>query len=487
MLNHKYNVKNIAKPVSGVVVLDIVTKKGHPVFDFKPGQYLMISYKNEIGVIPDKHAFSIASSPTARDNFSIGIKVAGRFTQGITKLKAGDEVFVSGPFGNFFFNERKHKNIVMIAGGIGITPFMSALRYAADKNLPNKMHLLYSNKDVGGTLFLKEIRELGERNPNMRTLFSITEEKIPGNIGGFVNERFNSKIIGEFIGSPEDRVFFLCGPLGFMDGMKRELLKLGAVDTQIFSEEFSMIPDTGFWPKLKNFSYATGFAGVTMLLPFYFIYNTAQGSALPLFYDSSKIYDAGKAAYEKMISDKKPNIIAIDVGTTNNSTEPKNPAAKSQSAGTKTIKSAAIRTGSTSKKTVNPVTNTAIVSNSVPAPVTHASTVASATEKALATNNITQTNQSNPNSPIAPSPVTSASGVVTSSTSTPIPASTSTPVPASVTTPAPTPVSTPTPVTSASGVTTNPVPPPTSGSVITPAPTPAPTHISRHTRDREDD
>jgi hypothetical protein len=200
----------------------------------------------------------------------------------------------------------------MFAGGIGITPFMSILQYATDKNLPNKMHLLYSNRTVGGTSFLREIKNLEARNPNMKALFSVTDERTPVGANNFVNERFSGRIINNFIGDIHGKTFFLCGPVGFMNAIKIELLRLGASDKQIFSEEFSMIPDTGFWLKLKNFSYAAGFAGVTMLLPLYFIYNTGSASALPPFYDSSKIYNATVPAYEQMIFNKSPNSLTIN-------------------------------------------------------------------------------------------------------------------------------------------------------------------------------
>jgi hypothetical protein len=412
----------------------------------------------------------------------------------VAGLKIGDEVYVSGPFGDFFFDEKKHKNLVMIAGGIGVTPFLSILQYAADKNLPNKMYLLYSNRTVGTTSFLQEIKNLEARNPNMKTLFSVTDERTPIGADNFINERFDGRIIKNFVGDIEDKSFFLCGPVGFMNAIKIELLRLGVSDKQIFSEEFSMIPDSGFWLKLKNLSYATGFAGVTMLLPLYFIYNTASGSVLPPFYDQSKIYNATKSAYEQMISDKNP--VSLIINNADQKTTGVSTTQSAQSAQSATKADDNPTGNSNSVKTVKTEnsTNVAIQTNNTnptptPTPTTHASTVVSQNSNSLAINNSsTQANQSNSISSSVPQPVTSASGVVSAQTNTtPTTQNSASPSVAVNSNPAPAPQ----PVTSASGVAVASTPTPTLSSVSTQtsvsAPTPTPTNTSRHRRESEND
>ena len=206
MNNHQYYLKNITRTHSDIVVLELADIKGRPVFNFKSGQYVMIAYRNQKGGMEQRHAFSIASGPTQ------GIKIGGKFTQGLLFLQPGDPISVAGPYGNFVFEPKKNLDLVMLAGGIGITPFLSAMQYATDAQLPNQLSLLYSNRTLEGTIFLNEIRQLEARNPNLRTLLSITEEKIPPQTPGIVNRRIDGQIIKDFTGGVQGKTFFICGP-----------------------------------------------------------------------------------------------------------------------------------------------------------------------------------------------------------------------------------------------------------------------------------
>lgn len=311
MKEYKYRIKKAEKPTDDVVILELEDKSGKPVFNFKSGQYVLVSYKNDSGKMTDKHAFSIASPPSEKRHIRLGIKILGNFTQGISKLEEGAEIFVSGPFGDFIFDAEKHKDAVFLAGGIGITPFISALREATEKRLPNRLSLIYSNRTVKSTIFFREIKELEEQNKNISTLFSITEEKITPNIEGVVNERINKQIISKCVGEVSGKTFFLCGPLKFMESAKSHLTSLGVMEKQIITEEFSMIPDAGFWPILKNLSYAAGFSIALAFLPFYIIYTSGKGGFnskdLTLeAYKSANLYGAVKIAYDQIISGSKP-------------------------------------------------------------------------------------------------------------------------------------------------------------------------------------
>ena len=231
----------------------------------------MIYYKDEKGRVNQKHTFSIASSPFENGTIRLGIRVAGPFTQGIARMKEGDRIFVSGPYGNFTFKKDHHLDLVFIAGGVGITPFISAIRYAASKQLPNKMALIYSNRNLRSTLFLEEILELERQNENFRALFSVTDEELPYEMQNVLNRRVDARILKRFLGETQGKTFFICGPGGFMEAMKENLKRIGVEDFQIETEAFSMIPDKGFRLKIRNTAYALGFAAFVFFLPFYLI------------------------------------------------------------------------------------------------------------------------------------------------------------------------------------------------------------------------
>ena len=387
MKEYKYFIERTYKPASDVVVLELAEKNGNPVFGFKPGQYVMISYKNEKGKIEDKHAFSIASAPSDKDYIRLGIKISGNFTQGISKLREGEEIFVSGPFGDFVFDEKKHQEAVFLAGGIGITPFISALRQAAQNNLPNKLSLIYSNRNIAGTIFLDELKELAKNNKNIRTLFSITEEKIPRGAEGFVNERVNRKIISDYIGSVSGKTFFLCGPEKFMFSMKENLISLGVKKEQIMAEEFTMIADSGFRPMAKSISYAVGFSVAAMLLPFYLIYGASKGNSVVSINKedinnlphSSDIYNAAVKLMPSLNANNFDSYAKQGRADINSAQDKKNPAATTinNSKATKTTSNIkATKMSSEAASVGKLIVNNNILPqaiNSAPAPVTSVS------------------------------------------------------------------------------------------------------------------
>lgn len=268
MSEYKYYLKKIYQPEIDLVILELANKTGQPIFTFRPGQYGMISYKNSQGKITDKHAFSFASSPTQKNYLRFGIRTQGEFTSGLRQLKEGDEIIVSGPYGKFIYDENKYADLVLIAGGIGITPFVSALNYATDLGLTNKLSLIYSAQTIKEAAFYEELQALEKNNPNISILFSFTKEIGLKEEKNIISRRVNAEIIKNFIGNINGKTFFICGPTSFMDAMITNLLSLGVTKKQIELEEFSMIPDKNLWSRLKNLSYALSLAAIFFTLFF---------------------------------------------------------------------------------------------------------------------------------------------------------------------------------------------------------------------------
>lgn len=298
MSEYKYFLKKIYQPDTDLVILEVADKRGQPVFAFRPGQYAMISYKNSLGKTEDKHAFSFASSPTQNNYLRFGIRLQGAFTRGLLQLKEGDEIIVAGPYGKFIYDENKYANLVLIAGGIGVTPFVSALNYATDLNLNNKLSLIYSTRTIKGATFYEELKDLEKKNPNISTLYSFTDEAGLISEKNVISKRIDADIIKNFIGNTFGKTFFICGPTPFMNAMITNLLSLGVERNQIELEEFSMIPDKALWSRLKNFSYALGLAAVLFTLS----YNLINKN--PINYDSTNNTSGDKKVYDVALIDK---------------------------------------------------------------------------------------------------------------------------------------------------------------------------------------
>jgi ferredoxin-NADP reductase len=304
MLEYKYYIKKIFQPAPGQVLIEVGDKSGRPVFNYQPGQYAMISYRNQRGQLEDKHAFSLASSPSNTKSIFFGIKIEGAFTRGLLNLQVGDELRVFGPYGNFCYQANKYPDAVMIAGGIGITPFFSALTYANDYCLSNKLALIYSARTQAGATFYSEIRSLQAKNPNLKTLFCFTEETALAE-ADVINSRISAEQIKNFVGDTRGKTFFICGPSLFMAAMVTNLLTLGVRRTQIKMEEFSMIPDKAWPARLKNTAYALAFSALIVAIFFSFVYEgrgATDEAAENKNYDVNQLAMINSATYERMIA-----------------------------------------------------------------------------------------------------------------------------------------------------------------------------------------
>lgn len=246
MRAEKYKIENISIVSGDVILADIAKSDGGPVFDFQPGQYAMLMIFDRDGKLMEEHPFSIASSPSQKRALQFGIKIIGKFTRRLAELKRGDNVYILGPFGNFIFDPEKHKDAVFIAGGVGITPFMSSFRYAFDNNLQNKLTLLYSARTIESALYFKEIKQLEDQNKNFKAYFAVTDEDVPADILRAKKCFIDLKMIQEAVdGSVSGKEFFICGPPGFMGAMINCLKGMGVGEDRIFTEKFSMVPSLG--------------------------------------------------------------------------------------------------------------------------------------------------------------------------------------------------------------------------------------------------
>jgi ferredoxin-NADP reductase len=264
---YRYFVVNNHKLTSSTLLLtlkkDVLAKD----FVFLPGQYVTISFKRNGRPTPAR-CFSIANSPTEKDIIQLSIRIRGRYTGRVAELNIGDEVQVRGPFGSFVFDENIDKDVVMLAGGMGIAPLISIVHYVSNINLTNKINLLYSCKDQDDVPFIEQLTDLMSSNQNFKITLSIS--------GGLVDKLTKYNVISGRI-TPEvidaninnsyaGKRFFICGPPQFMNSMASILHKKGVSAGNIMMETFSQGPNsqTGkirSWP--MNI-YAFGAIGVVL-------------------------------------------------------------------------------------------------------------------------------------------------------------------------------------------------------------------------------
>jgi ferredoxin-NADP reductase len=250
---HKYIVQEADQITQSTLLLTLKRSETGPPFAFQPGQYAVINFyrKRRPSAV---RCFSIVSSPTQQDILQFSMRTRGHFTKALSRLKPGDNVDVSGPFGGFVFDAQRDKHTVFMAGGIGITPFISMSRYAAATKADNKIDLLYSCQTQDDIPFLDELKQLEQANPHFKVTFVIADGPSDKLAGQRVSMgRISPELIDQVTtkGLINTTTFLICGPPPFMRGMTTMLKSKGVQSNYIMTEAFSQGPNrqTG---KVKN-------------------------------------------------------------------------------------------------------------------------------------------------------------------------------------------------------------------------------------------
>ncbi|MBW4062118.1 hypothetical protein HJC99_06105 [Candidatus Saccharibacteria bacterium] len=148
---------------------------------------------------------------------------------------------VTGPFGGFVLDATRDKKAVFMAGGIGITPFISMLRYLSALRADNEVTLLYSCATQDDVPFAEELLSIQTEHPNLKVIFVVGKgptDKLPqGQVAtGFIAPELLDKVTAK---NYTDRRFFICGPPVFMKAMSGTLLKHGAPKANVLTEAFT--------------------------------------------------------------------------------------------------------------------------------------------------------------------------------------------------------------------------------------------------------
>ena len=222
-----------------IVDLTLTQDNGAAFPPFKPGQYVALAAYGANGKLGRKHYFSIAGSPNDRTRMRFGIRVLGHFTQSIAKMHHGDRLALFGPYGDFTFDPETMRRVVFIAGGVGITPFLSTIRYAAENRLANDLTLIYSNKSRESTAFYDEISAIAEENQHLKAFFLMSEEKPTTEEEARLFGRLDETKLRYATGNElTNTYFFLCGPPPFMDAATKLLRRCGVSPYFIRKEQF---------------------------------------------------------------------------------------------------------------------------------------------------------------------------------------------------------------------------------------------------------
>lgn len=210
-------------------------------YEFKAGQFLEMNLLNqpETDAEGNTRAFSIASAPH-ESYMMIATRMRDTaFKRVIKKLPLGSELEIDGPFGSFTLHNDTSRPAAFLMGGIGITPVRSILLDAAERKLPHKLYLFYSNRRPEDAAFFAELQELEKKNPNFKFIGTMTEmekSKLPwqGETG-----YINKALLAKYISDLAKAIYYLAGPPSMVAAMRKLLNEMGVNDDNIKTEEFS--------------------------------------------------------------------------------------------------------------------------------------------------------------------------------------------------------------------------------------------------------
>jgi len=218
----KYKVKNVNQLNESILEIEMEPLNKKMIFN--PGQFAFFEFING-KVSSESHPFSISSS-NVESNLKITIKNLGDYTNELINLKINDSVLVDGPYGNFSYKNIQNKNQIWIAGGIGITPFLSMAKSLERDYI---IDLYYSVKENKEAVYLNDLQELSQKIPNFR--FNLWAASLNGYI--------NAGVVANLSKDLESKDIFLCGPPAFMEGLKNQFLSLGVDIKKIHYENFN--------------------------------------------------------------------------------------------------------------------------------------------------------------------------------------------------------------------------------------------------------
>ena len=205
--------------------------------NFIPGQYCLVSITGNKEFEGETKPFTFANSPTEKGFIELTIKQIGKFTTALHSLRIGDKLKIEGPYGESLnFDKSIKDDIIFIAGGSGITPFISAIRYSIAKKLPNKITLFFSNRTEKDIIYKKELEEI--KNKDINVIHTLSQEVPEGGSGE--TGRINREMIEKYVKNPKEKLWYICGPPPMVNSIKEILLGMGIPQERLRIEDWQI-------------------------------------------------------------------------------------------------------------------------------------------------------------------------------------------------------------------------------------------------------
>jgi len=232
-------VARIFSETSEVRTFRLVAVHGGPLpFDHQPGQYLTLEQQIEGRRVI--RCYTIASAPSRSRYCEISVKrePLGTSSRHLhDHVREGDRLKVSAPAGHFVFDGKGSDRVVLIAGGVGITPLMSMARYLTDSCWPGRIDFLIAARTPDGIIFHEELKHLSARLPNLHVHIILSAAEGDPTWSGACG-RLTREVLEKWVDDWQTPLVHLCGPKPMMTGVTELLVSMGVAAERIKTEAF---------------------------------------------------------------------------------------------------------------------------------------------------------------------------------------------------------------------------------------------------------
>jgi predicted ferric reductase len=237
-----FRVRDVRSESGGVSTIVLqragMRRAGHAPMTFAPGQFAWLRL-HRWSLLTD-HPFSIASGTRPDGTVEFTVRHAGDWTRMLGRLHRGTTVYLDGPHGTFTVDHIRSTGLVLLAGGVGITPMMSMLRTLADRGDRRPHRLVVGGRDEADLLFLHELDALRDRL-DLTVVPTLTRPGPgwTGTTGRIDADLLDAVLPGEFRRNQLD--YFICGSAPFVTGVVGALDALAVPARRVHTEQFDMV------------------------------------------------------------------------------------------------------------------------------------------------------------------------------------------------------------------------------------------------------
>jgi ferredoxin-NADP reductase len=235
-----YKAKFLDREMVGTEIILFHVEKPED-FTFLAGQWCFlivpdIGFQDERGL---RRAFSIASSPLEKDLLFLVKTSESALKRTMSDIPKGTEVVLESPLGHLTLPQEATSPLVFLAGGVGIAPFRSLIRFAVDMPTRHEIALFYSSQTPEETPFLKELKQIADENPRISVTPTMTRLRETSTKWTGLTARISAEMIKDRCKTWETATYYIVGPPPMASGMKQMLQEMNIPATRIKMELFA--------------------------------------------------------------------------------------------------------------------------------------------------------------------------------------------------------------------------------------------------------